>query len=106
MQITEHVFSKKMEFTANTPFGLLKRHAFVFLVKGTEKNCLIDAATKPLLPEVLDFMAETGLRPSDIGEILITPLPLRSHGRIKEPEGAVRLPCGRVKRQCGVDREH
>ena len=72
MQITEHVFSKKMEFTANTPFGLLKRHAFVFLVKGTEKNCLIDAATKPLLPEVLDFMAETGLRPSDIGEILIT----------------------------------
>lgn len=72
MQITEHVYSKKMEFTANTPFGLLKRHAFVFLVAGTAKACLIDAATKPLMPEVLEFIAETGRQPSDIGEIVIT----------------------------------
>lgn len=72
MQITEHVYSKKMQFQANTPFGILTRHAFVFVIDGSKKSCLVDAGLAPMKQEIIDFVTACGKGKDDIGEILIT----------------------------------
>lgn len=72
MKITEHVFSKKMQFQSQTPNGVLTRSAYVFLVTGAQGACLIDAGIAPLRQEIIGFATDCGQGRGDIKEILIT----------------------------------
>jgi glyoxylase-like metal-dependent hydrolase (beta-lactamase superfamily II) len=72
MQITNHVYAKKVDFQGITPAGVIKRTVHVYLVTGNETSCLIDTGVYPSFDSVVEFIASAGKKPGDIGEILLT----------------------------------
>jgi glyoxylase-like metal-dependent hydrolase (beta-lactamase superfamily II) len=72
MRITEHVYAKKINFQGVTPAGVMERTVHVYLVTGEETACLIDTGVYPSFNSVVEFIAGTGKKPGDIGEILLT----------------------------------
>ena len=91
MRITEHVYAKKMTFQAVTPTGVLERTVYVYLVAGDKSSCLIDTGVFPGVNEVLEFISDSGKKPEDISEILITHGHSDHHGAL--PSLKRRLQC-------------
>jgi len=68
MQISNHVYAKKMHFTG----GNMVRTVYVYLVTGEKTSVLIDTGVFPSLKDVLAFISDAGKTPEDISEILIS----------------------------------
>jgi glyoxylase-like metal-dependent hydrolase (beta-lactamase superfamily II) len=72
MQITDHVYAKKINFQGVTPAGVMERTVHVYLVTGKETSCLIDTGVYPGFDSVVDFITGAGKKAGDISEILLT----------------------------------
>jgi len=68
MQISNHVYAKKMHFTG----GNMVRTVYVYLVTGEKTSVLIDTGVFPSRKDVLAFISDAGKTPEDISEILIS----------------------------------
>ena len=72
MKISEHVYGRRLYFYAETPAGVMKRNVFMYLIRGTEKNILIDSGVASSTDNVFELIKEAGLEPGDIDAIYMT----------------------------------
>jgi glyoxylase-like metal-dependent hydrolase (beta-lactamase superfamily II) len=92
MQITDHVYAKKINFQGVTPAGVMERTVHVYLVTGNETSCLIDTGVYPSFDHVVDFITGAGKKPGDIGEILLTHSHVDHMGALKNLKEYLKCP--------------
>ncbi len=72
MQINKHVHAIKIPFTVMTPWGLMERFVYVYLIYGTNGVCLIDTGVASSEQAIFNYLRSTDRRVSDISLIIQT----------------------------------